>query len=226
MHIIQLTYNNQNLVGSGCYEDEDNGLSYYGREVIKEMNRLGVMVDLSHVGERTSMDAIEVSTQPVAITHANPVWAKAVKRNKSDTLLRALAESGGVVGLNLEPAFLPNGTETTLSEFCDMAARTVELMGIEHVGLGTDHHLNHSTEQARYWIMGRWTRSLPDYVDVVPTAWRGGVTGWPSWIQTPADMPNLAQGLREHGFTAEEVAAIMGGNWLRQFDQVFASNPS
>lgn len=224
VRIIQLTYNNQNLVGSGCYEDEDNGLSYYGREVIKEMNRLGVLVDLSHVGERTSLDTIELSTRPVAITHANPTWSKAIHRNKSDDVLHALAESGGVIGLAIYPALLGKGSQTTLTEFCEMAARTVDIMGIEHVGIGTDHHLKHSREDKQWWVKGHWTRSLPAYMDIVPAGWQGEEVQWQDWFQTPADMQNIVRGLREHGFSADEVAAIMGSNWLRLFDQVFPSS--
>ena len=100
---MQLTYNTQNLIGCGCYEPNDSGLTYFGADVITEMNRHGVVIDLSHTGERTSMDAIEASTQPVAITHANPTWWKDVQRNKSDDMMRALAENGGVMGLGTYP---------------------------------------------------------------------------------------------------------------------------
>ena len=90
VRVMQLTYNTQNLIGCGCYEPNDSGLTYFGRDVIAEMNRHGVVIDLSHTGERTSMDAIEASTQPVAITHANPLWWKDVQRNKSEDMMRAL----------------------------------------------------------------------------------------------------------------------------------------
>ena len=103
VRVMQLTYNTQNLIGCGCYEPNDSGLTYFGADVIAEMNRHGVVIDLSHTGERTSMDAIEASTQPVAITHANPTWWKDVQRNKSDDMMRALAENGGVMGLGTYP---------------------------------------------------------------------------------------------------------------------------
>ena len=95
---IQLTYNNQNELGGSCYEDEDSGLSRTGKEIVREMNRTGILVDLSHVGNRTTRDAILWSEKPVAVTHANPDSLFAHKRNKTDDVLKALAERGGVLG--------------------------------------------------------------------------------------------------------------------------------
>ena len=98
---MQLTYNNQSLLATGCYEKTDSGVTNFGREVIKEMNRLGIVIDMSHSAEKSTYDAIEISQKPIAITHANPIfWHKAV-RNKSDELLKTLSESGGMLGLSL-----------------------------------------------------------------------------------------------------------------------------
>ena len=98
---MQLTYNNQSLLATGCYEKIDSGVTNFGREVIKEMNRVGVVVDMSHSGEKSTFDAIERSDKPIAITHANPSFWHAAKRNKSSDLLKALSESGGILGLSL-----------------------------------------------------------------------------------------------------------------------------
>ncbi|OKL36530.1 membrane dipeptidase [Domibacillus mangrovi] len=215
--IMQLTYNNQNLIGSSCYEEQDTGLSRYGKLVVEEMNRVGMVVDLSHVGNRTSLDAIAASSRPVAITHANPDWIYPSKRNKSKELLGELRDNGGVLGVCAYPHLI-NGPETTLEEFCDMIVRTVDFMGIEHVGIGTDLTLNMSDEFLKWMRMGRWTHKI-DY-----GAGSKDNPSWPewqSWFKTPADFPNIAMGLANKGMTQEEVSAVMGGNWLRFFTEGF-----
>ncbi len=218
VRVIQLTYNNQNPLGSSCYEANDSGLARFGREVIREMNRLGMIIDLSHVGEKTSLGAIEASERPVAITHANPNAIFASKRNKSDTLLKALTERGGLLGCSLYPHFI-GGNDTSLRSFCEMIAYAVELMGIDQVGFGSDSVRKCTPADLNWLRMGRWTHA----VDYGPSA--TGITDWPewqSWFQSPADFPNIAQGLREIGFSDEEVGKLMGGNWYRFFNEGFA----
>lgn len=218
VRIVQLTYNIQNHVGGSCYEPTDSGLSRFGRNVIREMNRVGMVVDLSHVGEQTALDAIQVSTRPVAITHSNPASIFAHPRNKSDKVLRALADNGGVLGLT--PYSHLTGGRCSLSAWCDMVERAVELLGIEHVGIGTDSSRKWTDEFLRWIRMGRWTHMV-DYGAGTPE--QPGWAPWPEWFQTPADFPNITRGLLEHGFTHDEVKAIMGGNWLRLFSDGFKS---
>lgn len=220
LKIMQLTYNNQNLIGSSCYEENDSGLSRFGRNVIKEMNRVGMLIDLSHCGDRTTLDAIDASRRPVAITHANPNWIYPAKRNKSEEVLRALRDNKGVLGLCAYP-FLINGSSTTLEEFCDMVARTVDFMGVEQVALGTDLTLNQDEEFLKWMRMGRWTFEM-DYGagSKDNPSW----PAWTSWFQGPADFPNIAEGLLAHGFSCSEVEAIMGKNWLRFFTESFKSD--
>ena len=212
--IMQLTYNNQNLIGGSCYEPSDSGLSRFGQLIVREMNRLGMIIDLSHVGERTSLDAIEASSRPVAITHANPYSFCAHPRNKSDKVLKALAVNGGVLGCAIIPD-LSGGSEVALSSWCEMIARTVDLMGIDHIGIGSDSVRKCTDETIAWMRMGRWSPVM-DY-DPGPAVWHR----WPEWFQTPADFPNLAAGLLKQGFHRDEVAAIMGGNWLRFFSEGF-----
>jgi microsomal dipeptidase-like Zn-dependent dipeptidase len=179
------------------------------------MNRVGMVVDLSHVGERTSLDAIAFSARPVAITHSNPASFRAHPRNKSDQVLKALAESSGVLGCS--PYAHLTG-QVTLEQFCDMIARTVDLMGIEHVGIGSDMARKHTFEHLMYVRMGRWTHE-PEYG--AGTADNPDWAPWPDWFNTSADFPNFTAGLLARGFSEAEVAAVMGGNWLRLFSDGF-----
>lgn len=217
--VMQLTYNNQNLVGGSCYEARDSGLSRYGKLVVEEMNRVGMVIDLSHVGERTSLDAIAASERPVAITHANPDWIFPTKRNKSEEMLHALRGNGGVLGLCAYPHLI-NGKETTLEEFSDMIIRTADFMGVDHIGLGTDLTLNMSDDFLHWMRMGRWTHQM-DYGagSKENPSW----PDWPAWFQTPGDFPTIANGLIRKGMTTEEVYKVMGGNWLRFFTDSFKS---
>jgi len=210
--VMQLTYNNQSLLGGGCYESEDAGITRFGREVIAEMNRHGVVIDLAHSAERTSLEAIEISSRPVAITHANPARFRDSVRNKSDTLLRALAEAGGVLGFSLYPHHLAEGSRCPLEAFTAMVARTVEAMGIDRVGIGSDLCRGWGPETLAWMRNGAWTFAEDD-----PPAW----PAQPSWFRTPADMPALAGALAARGFSAEEVGKIMGGNWFRLFAEGF-----
>lgn len=218
IRIIQLTYNNQSLVGGGCYEANDSGLSRFGHEVVREMNRLGIIIDLSHVGERTSLETIDVSTRPVAITHSNPYWFYAHRRNKSDQVLKALAQKGGVLGLTIYPLII-GGHEVALTEYCDMIARTVDLIGIDYVGFGTDLTRKRTYTELEWTRMGRWTFTM----DRAPrgSTNESGWPRWPNWFRSSADFPNLTAGLLDKGFSQAEVAKIMGENWLRLFTEGF-----
>ena len=216
VRVVQLTYNTQNLVGGSCYE-EDSGLSRFGRNVIREMNRVGMVVDLSHVGERTGMDAIKFSQRPVAVTHANPKSFYNHRRNKSDELLEALADGGGIIGLSVYPHIA--GPDQSIGRWLDMVKRTVDLIGIEHVGIGSDTSRKWSDDWLIHWCrMGRWTHEV-DYG--AGTRENQGWAPWPKWYETPEGFPNITNGLVEAGFNRDEVAAIMGGNWLRVFGEGF-----
>jgi membrane dipeptidase len=214
LRILQLTYNNQSLIGAGCYEAEDAGITRFGREVIAEMNRVGMVIDLSHSAERTSREAIDRSARPVAITHANPASFHPARRNKSDRLLQALAERGGMLGFSLYPLHLPGGDACTLEAFTAMVARTAALIGVDHLGIGSDLCLGWGAEMLAWMRSGRWT-------DPGESPEQPGWPDLPSWFRTPADMPRLAAGLDRVGFAAAEVAQIMGGNWLRFFEDGF-----
>lgn len=210
VRIAQLTYNIQNHVGGACYDPHDSGLTRFGSIVVSEMNRVGMLIDLSHVGNRTSLDAIHASSKPVAITHANPLWFADTPRNKPDEVINALAERGGVIGACLYPNVI-GGKETTQDEFCQMVVRLVDQVGVEHVGLGSDCTRNWDPNYVEFLRDGRWQP-------------RSGATWpeWPEWFSSPLEFPELANALSDAGLTDDQLAAVMGENWLRLFETVFA----
>jgi microsomal dipeptidase-like Zn-dependent dipeptidase len=218
VRVLQLTYNNQNELGGSCYEDEDSGLSRFGREVVTEMGRVGIVVDCSHVGNRTTLNAIEHATKPLAITHANPSSIFPHKRNKSDDVLRALAKNGGVIGCAAYRNITPTYACASVDGWCEMVARTVEIAGIDHVGLGTDY--SHKTNDAFYdWMRrGRWTRGV-DYG--AGSAANPGKVSKPDWLLKAGQLNTVEGGLKRVGFNDQDVAKIMGGNWLRLYGAVF-----
>ncbi len=122
VRFMQLTYNNQSLFATGCYEDDDAGITRFGKQTIAEMNRVGMVIDMSHSAERSTLEAIECSERPIAITHANPHWWQPALRNKSDTVLSALTQAGGMLGFSLYAHHLNNGSDCQLSDFCQMIA--------------------------------------------------------------------------------------------------------
>ena len=122
VRFMQLTYNNQSLLATGCYEDDDTGLTRFGKQAVAEMNRVGLVVDMSHSAKRSTLEAIDASTRPIAITHANPHWWHPALRNKCDEVLRALTGAGGMLGFSVYPHHLKGGSDCTLSSFCEMVA--------------------------------------------------------------------------------------------------------
>lgn len=218
VRVLQLTYNNQNELGGSCYEDADSGLSRFGREVVREMARVGVVVDCSHTGDRTTLHAIEHCPKPIAVTHANPASIFPHKRNRSDTVLKALAETGGVIGCAAYRNITPPEACATARGFAEMIARTVEIAGVDHVGLGTDYSYKND-DRFRDWMRkGRWTRTTQYGAG---SAQVPGAVAKPDWLPGPDKLGILAPALRDVGFSAEEVDKIMGGNWLRLYETVF-----
>ena len=209
--IMQLTYNNQSLLGAGCYEATDSGISRFGKVVIAEMNRVGMVIDMSHSAEESTLQAIEISQRPIVISHANPTFFEPAKRNKSNKVLSALAESEGLLGFSMYPFHLKNGPKCRLDEFCTMVAETVDLMGIDRVGMGSDLCLNQPISVLEWMRNGRWTKQM-DYGEGSASN-----AAWPeslSWFETSADFPNIVVGLRDKGFNEVEIEKIMGRNWL------------
>jgi len=207
---MQLTYNNQSLLATGCYEKNDSGVTRMGKEVIKEMNRVGVVVDMSHSAEKSTFDAIELSTKPIAITHANPSFWFAAKRNKSNELLKALASSKGMLGLSLYPHHLKDTSNCTLQIVCEMAAKTAELMGVKHIGIGSDLCIGHPNSVVEWMRNGTWTKAK-DYGE--GSSKNPNFPKQPNWFEDARGFKNLENGLKKVGFQEAEVNDILGNNW-------------
>ncbi len=218
VRFMQLSYNNQSLLATGCYEAEDPGLTRMGREVVAEMNRVGMVIDMSHSAERSTLEAIDLSTRPVAITHANPSWWHAAQRNKSDTVLRALTEAGGMLGFSIYPHHLKGGSSCALGQFCAMIAEAAGRYGPENLGLGTDLCQDQPDSVVEWMRVGRWTKRI-DYGEGSASA--PGFPPMPAWFSGNRDFGNIREGLRAQGFSTEDVDGIMGGNWHRFFAQSF-----
>jgi membrane dipeptidase len=216
VRFMQLTYNNQSLLGSGCYEAEDTGITRMGREVIAEMNRVGMAVDMSHSGERSTHEAIELSARPIAITHANPASWHKVPRNKSDGLLKALAARGGVLGLSFYPHHLSGGSSCTLEAFTAMVARLADLIGVDHIGIGSDLCQDQPDSVVVWMRNGRWTKS-----DASIGLGAAVFPPQPSWFRDNRDFGKIRAGLLAQGFSADDIGKIMGGNWYRFYADSF-----
>ena len=208
---MQLTYNNQSLLATGCYEKNDSGVTNFGKEVIKEMNRVGIVVDMSHSAEKSTYDAIELSQKPIAITHANPnFWYKAI-RNKSDELLKTLSDSGGMLGLSLYAHHLKDKSDCTIESFCEMAARTAEIMGVKNIGIGSDLCLNQPDSVVEWMRNGTWAKTK-NYGE--GTKEKSGFPKQPEWFTDARGFKNIENGLIKIGFSTEEVNGILGNNWF------------
>ena len=209
---MQLTYNNQSLLATGCYEKNDSGVTNFGREAIKEMNRVGIVIDMSHSAEKSTIDAIEISEKPIAITHANPSFWHDAKRNKSNKLLKILSQSGGMIGLSLYPHHLKDGTNCTLNSFCEMVAKTADLIGVKNIGIGSDLCLYQPDKVVEWMRNGTWTKStnFGEGSKKIP-----GFPKQPEWFLDARGFNNLENGLKKIGFNNNEVNGILGNNWFK-----------
>ena len=208
---MQLTYNNQSLLATGCYEENDSGVTRMGKEVIKEMNRVGIIIDMSHSADKSTFDAINFSEKPIAITHANPLFWHKAKRNKSNDILKALGESGGMLGLSLYPHHLLDGTNCTLNSFCQMVAKTADIIGTKNLGIGSDLCLQQPDSIVEWMRNGTWTKTK-DYGE--GTASNAAFPNQPEWFKDARGFNNIETGLKNVGFNDEELQGILGNNWF------------
>ena len=214
---MQLTYNNQSLLATGCYEKIDSGVTNFGREVIKEMNRVGIVIDMSHSAEKSTFDAIEISEKPIAITHANPSFWHPAKRNKSSDLLKALNDSGGILGLSLYPHHLKDNTNCTLDNFCEMVAKTAEIMNINNIGIGSDLCLDQPDNIVEWMRNGTWAKTK-NYGE--GTKKHPGFPKQPNWFEDARGFKNLEKGFKKVGFSEKEIDGILGNNWYNFYKTI------
>ncbi|MDN3609784.1 membrane dipeptidase [Vibrio ostreicida] len=217
--IMQLTYNNQSLLATGCYESQDTGITRFGQQAIQEMNRVGMVIDMSHSAERSTLEAIDLSSRPICISHANPSFARDALRNKSNAVIQALTARGGLIGFSLYPFHLPNGSQCTLNDFCQMVATAADKFGVEHLGIGSDLCLNQPQQILEWMRNGRWSKAM-DYGEGSSTN-----SGWPEalpWFNGSAGMENIYHGLQRFGFSESEAGEVLGGNWLAFLEQGLA----
>ena len=213
---MQLTYNTRNLIGSGCWESHDDGLSDFGHEAVEAMNEARILIDLSHVGPRTSEQAIRHSGQPVAYTHCAPSGLMNHPRNKSDEQLRFIVDQGGFVGFATYPPFMAQGAATTVEDCVDTLEYLINLLGEDAVGIGTDFTQGQDKAFFDYLSLdkGRFRRVVPEQ----PGA---GVTVMPEGLRTIGEFPNLTRAMVARGWPQTRTAKIIGGNWHAFLERVW-----
>ena len=198
---MQLTYNNQSLLATGCYEKEDTGITRMGRQVIKEMNRVGLVVDMSHSADRSTIEAAAISERPIAITHANPhAWHPAL-RNKRHEVLKAVTDAGGMLGFSLYPHHIKNKSDCTLQSFCEMIARAADSYGVHSLGIGSDLCQDQPDSVVEWMRVGRWSKEI-DYGES-----KDKNIKWPKqphWYQKPSDITNLFEAMCKNGFKEQK----------------------
>lgn len=212
--IIQLTYNLRNAVGDGCLERYESGLSRFGLKFVERMNELNMLVDTSHCGYKTTLDAVEHSKTSVAATHTTCRAIHDHPRGKTDEEIKAIAEKGGYVGINMIPAFL--GGTGDLNQFLDHIDYAADLIGVDRIGIGTDtghREPRPKIPRERVW----WTGFKPEHLELGPEMRAdessSGSTAWVNW-------PYYTVGLVSRGYSDQEIQKIIGGNFLRIIEKV------
>jgi membrane dipeptidase len=212
VRMIQLCYNQKNFVGDGCSERTDSGLSDFGVSVIREMERVGIVVDLSHTGYRTTMDALDIAERPLVFSHSNVRKLCESRRNIRDDQIKAVAAKGGMVGINGFPAFVKKGAPPTLADFVEHIDYVAQLVGIDHVGLALDYYGQGSAaDYAAAITSGRWrTDEYPPPPHIYPVG-----------IEDARGFPNITRELLGRGYKDDDVLKVLGGNWVRVFREIW-----
>ena len=209
--IVQMCYNTQNLVGTGCYE-RDGGLSGFGREIVAEMNDVGMLCDLSHVGPQTAKEVIDESKKPVAYSHCLPSGLKEHPRNRSDEELKYIADNGGFVGVTMFTPFLRAGVNATVDDYVEAIQYIYNIVGEDAIGIGTDFTQGHGQDFFEYLTHDKgYARRLTRFGEIIN----------PKGIRTVGEFPNLTEALLRNGFSETQVRKIMGDNWVNLLKDVW-----
>lgn len=212
--INQLTYNSKNPVGCGCTARRDRGLTEFGLKVVEKLNELGGIIDVSHCGPQTSMDAVENSKDPIIVSHAFSKKIYDHDRGKSDELLKALAEKGGYIGVLAIAGFITSNPKTTINDWLDHIDYIVKLIGIEHVGIGTDFY--------GFSVPDNLAIKIGEFIDRLgfrpehKASFLNKVEGFENYTK----FPNLIDGLINRGYSDQEIKKIAGENFLRVFKKI------
>lgn len=211
--IMQIAYNTANLVGTGCYE-KDHGLTDFGREVIAEMNRVGILCDLSHVGPKTSEDVILTSKKPVTYSHCLPAGLKEHPRNKSDAQLKFIADHGGFVGVTMFTPFLKRGVDATVDDYVEAMEYVINICGEDNVGYGTDFTQGYGQEFFDWITHDKGDgRRLTNFGEVIN----------PKGLRTIGETPNLTAAMEKRKWPEPRIRKVMGENWLRVLHDVWGA---
>jgi membrane dipeptidase len=217
---MQITYNERCYVGDGCQERNPAGLSHFGVDVVKEMNRIGFVVDLAHVSDATAKEAAALSTKPVIISHSACGGLRPNPRSATDELIRLVAKTGGVIGICFLPFLLDRDgrTRCTFEDFLRHIDHVVDMVGVDHVGFGTDltEEINPTEMMTETGELGNWPNKPYRPVVYPPLPWI-----FPPEIDSLSKMGNITLGLLARGYSDEDARKIMGGNFLRVFSEVW-----
>jgi membrane dipeptidase len=220
VRVMQLTYNNRGLFGDGCLEHDNAGLSKLGRTAVARMNELGIAVDLSHCGQRTTAGAIEASTKPVLITHTGCSAVHPHPRNKDDKELRALAERGGVVGIYFMPYLVASPTSPTRRHVIEHLDHALQVCGSDHVGIGTDGVLDTFADTAEQ--RKAFAQDMASRKKLGIAAPEEDRPPFSPDLNTPQRMEIVASELQTKGHTLDVVEKVMGKNFYRVFGEIWS----
>jgi membrane dipeptidase len=220
LKIVLIAYNQRNFVGDGCTEPSNIGLSTFGKRLVNELNKEGILIDVAHTGYKTAMEAIDISEKPVVFTHSNPKAVYDNPRNIPDELIKAIARKNGVIGMNGYPAFLCKSNRPSMDLFIEHMKYIIDLVGIDHVGLGIDYYeyqagvaSDADASKMYEWLIssGTWSKS----------AYPAPPWYYPEGIELPEKLPNLTKALIAKGFSELDIRKILGLNFLRVFKEVW-----
>lgn len=226
VRIMQLTYNERNLIGDGCLEPANGGLSQLGRRAIREMNELGIAIDLSHVGERSCLEAIELTARPVLVTHANAKAVSNVPRNKTDGVIKGVAATGGLIGVSVYGPMCWNGNRTrrpALEDFIRHVDHIAGLVGPEHIALGTDFPAVEDLGDVSGIInmtLARYPAAISAYAEAFGNDVR---TRYLSDCGSPAELSAVTDALLKRGWPEIDVRGFLGENYLRVLPLIWSA---
>ena len=213
--VSQLTYNSQNRIGTGCMESDDGGLSDFGADVVARMNEVGMAVDLGHCGDQTTLDGIEASARPPLITHSNVrALVPGYPRNKTDEAIRRMAAKGGVMGMTAVRSFVRGEEPTNVDHLVEHYDYVARLVGVEHVGIGTDHTFEGNdtlSPEQKARLGGRYHDQyrFREKIDI-------------DEMRHPKRTYDLTEGLVRRGYSDADIELILGGNFIRVLSEIWS----